>query len=70
MKNKILSLAILVLGILASCGTKETKNELFNGENLDGCSIGYFFWLLSNGVATNPGRISVNWMFSFFMRAN
>ena len=36
MKNQILSLAILVLGILASCGTKETKNELFNGENLDG----------------------------------
>ena len=36
MKNKILSLAILVLGIMTSCGTKETKNELFNGENLDG----------------------------------
>ena len=36
MKNKILSLAILMLGIMSSCGTKETKNELFNGENLDG----------------------------------
>ena len=36
MKNKILSLAILVLGVMTSCGTKETKNELFNGENLNG----------------------------------
>ena len=36
MKNNILCLAMMMLTIMCSCGQKETKQELFNGKNLDG----------------------------------
>ena len=36
MKNNILCLAMMLLTIMCSCGQKETKQELFNGKNLDG----------------------------------
>ena len=61
---------------LASRGRSHAVHTEGTGALTLGCehllrrTRGYLFSLFSNGVATKPGRMSVNEIFSFCMRAN